>query len=71
MSAENHQASEGRAGPSVSCFVSYNHADKPFARALRAGLEARGYRVWIDEGELGWVTALSQRSARRSAKSIF
>lgn len=38
--------------PVASCFISYNHADKYLARALRDGLTLRGYRVWIDEGEL-------------------
>ncbi len=36
----------------ASVFLSYSWADKPLARELAAGLDARGYRVWIDEGEL-------------------
>lgn len=38
--------------PEASVFVSYQHADKPLARALAAGLDAEGFRVWIDEGEI-------------------
>ena len=38
--------------PEASIFVSYQHADKPLARDLAAGLIAEGFRVWIDEGEL-------------------
>lgn len=47
----------------AACFISYSHADKPLAQALAAGLRARGYRVWIDQGELkigdSLVTAIS------------
>lgn len=39
-------------GVVASCFISYSHADKPLAAELAAALAARGYRVWIDEGEL-------------------
>ncbi len=50
--------------PLGSCFISYNHADKPLAAALAAGLTALGYRVWIDEGNFGsgdsLVSAISQ-----------
>jgi hypothetical protein len=35
-----------------SCFISYSHADKPFARALHATLQARGIRCWLDEKQL-------------------
>lgn len=38
--------------PEATVFVSYQHTDKPLARAIRAGLDAEGFRVWIDEGEL-------------------
>jgi hypothetical protein len=38
--------------PLGSCFISYNHKDKPFAKELATQLTALGYRVWIDEGEL-------------------
>ena len=38
--------------PIATCFISYNHADRPFASAIATGLSERGYRVWIDEGEL-------------------
>ncbi|ANN99420.1 TIR domain [Mycobacteroides abscessus subsp. massiliense] len=39
-------------GPVATCFISYNHADKPLAEALAEGLRKAGYRVWIDSGEL-------------------
>ncbi|WP_196805106.1 toll/interleukin-1 receptor domain-containing protein [Mycobacterium sp. UM_WGJ] len=38
--------------PVATCFISYNHADKPLAEALAEGLRKAGYRVWIDSGEL-------------------
>lgn len=48
----------------ASCFISYNHADKGLAQAVRDGLDALGYRVWIDQGELrvgdSLVTAISE-----------
>lgn len=36
----------------ASVFLSYSWSDKPLARDLKAGLDAAGCRVWIDEGEL-------------------
>jgi len=35
-----------------SCFISYSHADKAFARRLYDGLKARGVRCWLDEHQL-------------------
>jgi uncharacterized protein YjbI with pentapeptide repeats len=35
-----------------SCFISYSHADKSFARRLYAELQARGIRCWLDEHQL-------------------
>ena len=35
-----------------SCFISYNHQDKPFARRLHDQLQARGIRCWLDEKQL-------------------
>ena len=35
-----------------SCFISYSHADKPFARRLHDTLQARGIRCWLDEQQL-------------------
>jgi hypothetical protein len=52
LSTDNDRAGDRWEEPIASCFISYNHVDKPLAQALRDGLEARGYRVWIDEGEL-------------------
>lgn len=38
--------------PIATVFVSYSHANKPLARDVAGELTSRGYRVWIDEGEL-------------------
>jgi hypothetical protein len=35
-----------------SCFISYNHADKIFARRLYDQLQGRGIRCWLDEHQL-------------------
>jgi hypothetical protein len=35
-----------------SCFISYNHADKAFARRLHAQLQGRGIRCWLDDHQL-------------------
>jgi hypothetical protein len=35
-----------------SCFISYSHADKSFARRLHDGLQGRGIRCWMDEHQL-------------------
>jgi uncharacterized protein YjbI with pentapeptide repeats len=35
-----------------SCFISYSHADKNFARRLHDGLQSRGIRCWLDEHKL-------------------
>ncbi len=35
-----------------SCFISYSHADKPFARRLHDSLQGRGIRAWLDEHQL-------------------
>ena len=35
-----------------SCFISYNHADKTFARRLHDTLQGRGIRCWLDEKQL-------------------
>ena len=32
-----------------SCFISYNHVDKPFARRLYDTLQRRGIQCWLDE----------------------
>lgn len=36
----------------LSCFISYSHADKGFARRLHDTLQGRGIRCWLDEHEL-------------------
>jgi hypothetical protein len=35
-----------------SCFISYSHADKSFARRLHDQLQGRGIRCWLDEHQL-------------------
>jgi hypothetical protein len=35
-----------------SCFISYSHAEKPFARRLHDQLQRRGIRCWLDEHQL-------------------
>ena len=35
-----------------SCFISYSHADKTFARRLHDQLQGRGIRCWLDEHQM-------------------
>ena len=35
-----------------SCFISYSHQDKAFARRLHDALQGRGIRCWLDEHQL-------------------
>jgi hypothetical protein len=35
--------------PFYSCFISYHHTDKDFARCLYDTLQGRGIRCWLDE----------------------
>jgi TIR domain len=35
-----------------SCFISYSHADKSFARRLHDTLQGQGIRCWLDEHQL-------------------
>lgn len=35
-----------------SCFISYSHADKSFARRVHDTLQARGIRCWLDEHQM-------------------
>ena len=35
-----------------SCFISYSHEDKAFARRLHDTLQGRGIRCWLDEKQL-------------------
>jgi hypothetical protein len=35
-----------------SCFISYSHVDKPFARRLHDQLQGRGIRCWLDEHQV-------------------
>ena len=38
--------------PFHSCFISYSHADKPFARRLHDTLQGRDIRCWYDEHQI-------------------
>lgn len=42
----------GQAIEFYSCFISYNHSDKSFARRLHDHLQGRGIRCWLDEKQL-------------------
>lgn len=35
-----------------SCFISYNHADRAFARRLHDALQGEGIRCWLDEKQV-------------------
>lgn len=35
-----------------SCFISYSHQDKPFARRLHDQLQAMGIRCWLDDHQI-------------------
>ena len=35
-----------------SCFISYSHAEKPFAYRLHDTLQSRGIRCWLDEHQV-------------------
>jgi hypothetical protein len=35
-----------------SCFISYSHANKSFARRLHDALQMRGIRCWLDEHQM-------------------
>jgi hypothetical protein len=38
--------------PFYSCFISYNHTDKSFARRVHDTLQGRGIRCWLDEKQM-------------------
>ena len=42
----------GRPIEFYSCFISYAHEDKPFARRLHDALQGRGVRCWLDEKQM-------------------
>ena len=35
-----------------SCFISYSHQDRKFARRIYAGLRSKGIRCWLDEHQM-------------------
>jgi hypothetical protein len=39
----------------VWVFVSHSHQDNDYCQQYVTGLRARGYMVWYDEHNLGWV----------------
>lgn len=45
-------AMRGTAIQLYSCFISYSHADKSFARRLYDTLQGRGIRCWLDEKQM-------------------
>lgn len=49
---EYHRSLLGKAIEFYSCFISYSHADKPFARRLHDQLQARGIRCWLDDHDM-------------------
>jgi hypothetical protein len=42
----------GRPFEFYSCFISYSHTDKSFARRLHDQLQGRGIRCWLDERQM-------------------
>ena len=48
----NPPPSRAPSNPFHSCFISYTHTDKPFARRLYDALQARGIECWLDEKDL-------------------
>jgi hypothetical protein len=42
----------GKAMEFYSCFISYSHEDRSFARRLHDQLQARGIRCWLDEHQM-------------------
>lgn len=49
---ENMQALTQRPIDYYSCFISYSHADKSFARRVHDTLQGQGIRCWLDEHQL-------------------
>jgi uncharacterized protein YjbI with pentapeptide repeats len=50
-----YKINELRSDPLIqfySCFISYSHADKTFARQLHDTLQSRGVRCWLDEHQV-------------------
>ncbi len=49
---EYFRSRDGQPIEFYSCFISYSHTDKSFARRLYADLQAQGIRCWLDEKDL-------------------
>ncbi len=49
---EYFRSRDGQPIEFYSCFISYSHTDKSFARRLYADLQARGIRCWLDEHQM-------------------
>jgi hypothetical protein len=58
----------GRPFEFYSCFISYSHADQPFAHRLHDQLQGRGIRCWLDEhySSLQQKSGISQRPTHSS-----
>lgn len=56
----------GKAPEFYSCFISYSHPDKAFARRLHDALQGRGIRCWLDEHQLPPATSSAIESPRAS-----
>src|ERR1039457_224253 len=46
-----------------SCFISYSHAEKPFAYRLHDTLQSRGIRCWLDEHQVLPGDAITTQTA--------
>ena len=49
---ESYQGYLGSALQFYSCFISYSHKDKVFARRVHDALQGRGIRCWLDEKQM-------------------
>jgi hypothetical protein len=45
----------------IAAFVSYNSADKEFARKLAADLESQGIKVWLDQWAIRGGESISDK----------
>lgn len=55
---------QGSAIDLYSCFISYSHADKTFARRLHDSLQGRGIRCWMDEKQMNPGDIISEEIHR-------
>ncbi len=57
---------QGDSEPYCSCFISYSHADRSFARRLHDALQDRGVRCWLDEHQISPGDDIYERSNGRT-----